>query len=331
VPASGVSAVVLNVTATNATKSSFLTVWPTGATRPTASNVNFVAGQTVPNLAEVGLGTGGQVGIFNAAGNVDVVVDVEGYVGPSTTGTGLYNPLTPARIKDTRTSHDTLGPNTTLNVQVTGAGAVPASGVSAAVLNVTATGPTKQSFLTAWPTGQTQPTASNLNFSPGQTVPNRVIVPVGTGGQVSIFNAAGNVDVVVDVSGYFTDNSSATATGTQFTPITPVRIKDTRISHDTLGPNSTLTVPVEGVDGVAASGLAAAVMNVTVTNTTKPSFLTVWPTGVTRPLASDLNWAAGKTVPNLAVATLGTSDGAIQVFNAAGSTDVVVDVSGWYS
>jgi hypothetical protein len=82
---------------------------------------------------------------------------------------------------------------------------------------------------------------------------------------------------------------------------------------------------------VPASGVSAVVLNVTATNATKPSFLTVWPTGVTRPLASDLNWAAGKTVANLAVATLGTSDGAIQVFNAAGNTDVVIDVSGWYS
>jgi hypothetical protein len=57
---------------------------------------------------------------------------------------------------------------------------------------------------------------------------------------------------------------------------------------------------------------------------------TVWPTGVSRPTASDLNWVAGQTVPNLVVATLG-SDGAIQVFNAAGSVDVVVDVSGWHS
>ena len=104
-----------------------------------------------------------------------------------------------------------------------------------------------------------------------------------------------------------------------------------RTSHDTLGPNTTLNVQVTGARGVPASGVSAAVLNVTATGPTKQSFLTAWPTGVTQPLASDLNWVAGETVPNLAVATLGTSDGAIQVFNAAGSTDVVIDVSGWYS
>jgi hypothetical protein len=330
VPMSGVGAAVLNVTATNPTQQSYLTIWPEGATRPTASNLNFGPNQTVPNLAEVGVGTGGQVGVFNPAGNVDVVVDVEGYVGPSSPGTGLYNPLSPARIADTRTTHNTLGSGKTLNVQVTGQGGVPASGAGTAVFNVTAINPTTQSFLTVWPTGQTRPFSSNLNFVAGQTVPNRVIAPTGNGGQVSIFNAAGNVDVAVDVGGYFTDNSNASATGRQFTPTTPVRIKDTRISHDGLGQNASLTIPVAGVGGVPPTGVTAAVMNVTVTNTTNSSFLTVWPTGVTQPTASDLNWVAGETVPNLVVGTLG-SDGAVQVFNAAGSTDVVVDVSGWYS
>jgi hypothetical protein len=76
--------------------------------------------------------------------------------------------------------------------------------------------------------------------------------------------------------------------------------------------------------------VSAAVLNVTVTNTGKSSFLTVWPTTATRPTASDLNWVANQTMPNLVVVKLG-ADGAVQVFNAAGSVDVVVDVSGWYS
>jgi serine protease len=76
--------------------------------------------------------------------------------------------------------------------------------------------------------------------------------------------------------------------------------------------------------------VTAGVLNVTVTNTTQSSFLTVWPTAKAQPPVSDLNWAPGQTVPNLVVVELG-SDGAVQVFNAAGSTDVIVDVSGWYS
>jgi hypothetical protein len=310
---------------------------------PTASNLNFVAGQTVPNLVEVGLGSSGQVSVYNNSGSTDVVVDVEGYVGPSaTSGTGLYNPLTPTRITDTRSGSNqtnagsTLGPGSTLNVKATGVGGVPSSGVSAVVLNVTVTNPTASSVLTVWPAGATMPTASNLNFVAGQTVPNRVIVPVGTGGQVSIYNYFGDVDVVVDVGGYFTDASNTSATGSQFTPTTPARITDTRSGSGqpnngkTLGPGSSLTVQVSGVGGVPTSGATAAVLNVTVTNPTAPSYLTVWPSGASQPTASDLNWVSGETVPNLVVVKLGPN-GTVTIYNNSGNVDVVVDVSGWYS
>jgi hypothetical protein len=72
------------------------------------------------------------------------------------------------------------------------------------------------------------------------------------------------------------------------------------------------------------------VLNVTVTNTTNQSFLTVYPSTGSRPLASDLNWATGQTIPNMVVATLGTT-GAVTLFNNVGSTDVIVDIAGWYS
>jgi len=68
-------------------------------------------------------------------------------------------------------------------------------------------------------------------------------------------------------------------------------------------------------------------MNVTATNTTRSSFLTVWPGGP-RPLASDINWTSGQTVPNLAVARM--IFGQVYEFNAAGSVDTTADVSGWY-
>jgi hypothetical protein len=71
------------------------------------------------------------------------------------------------------------------------------------------------------------------------------------------------------------------------------------------------------------------VANVTVTDTTASSYLTVWPDGITQPNASDLNWVGGQTVPNLAIVELGT-DGSVHVCNADGSTDVVVDMEGYY-
>ncbi|HKF77842.1 MAG TPA: hypothetical protein VKF59_17000, partial [Candidatus Dormibacteraeota bacterium] len=75
------TALVLNVTATDATASSFLTVWPGGAPQPLASDLNFVAGQTVPNLTIAGLSIDRFFNVFNQQGSVDVVVDVFGFYG----------------------------------------------------------------------------------------------------------------------------------------------------------------------------------------------------------------------------------------------------------
>jgi len=351
------TAAVLNVTVTNTTAPSYLTVYPTGVTQPLASNLNWLAGQTVPNLVEVPLGIAGQVTIYNSAGRVDVIFDIAGYVSTDAPSSvfGLYNPLVPARILDTRygtgVPPGALGPGATINLPVNGAGLVPSTGVSAVILNVTVTGPTAPSYLTVYPTGTTPPLASNLNFIPGQTVANRVMVAVGMGsslGQVSFFNRQGNVNVIADVGGWFTDSTDPSATGSKFMGVTPARILDTRDGTGTVsgvggvgpvkitpfGQGEGLALQVAGTGGIPPmtdpSPPNAIVANVTVTNTTAPSFLTAWPDGSSRPLASDVNWIAGRTVPNLVVVKLGSS-GMADLYNAAGCTDVIVDVVGYYT
>jgi len=337
------AAVILNVTVTNPTASGYLTLYPTGVARPLASNLNFVAGQTVPNLVEVALGSGGKVTAFNSAGSTDVIFDVAGWVSTqgTVTGTGgLFRPLVAGRRMVTRSSlggSPTLTAGQTVTLQVTGKQNVPTTGVSAVVLNVTATNATAAGYLTVFPTGAAQPVASNLNFVAGQTVPNRVVVKVGPAGQVSLFNFTGNTDVIVDVGGWFTDGSDATAIGGQFTGLTPARILDSRFGQGTasaIGANGFITVQVAGLSSVplmtATVPPKAVVLNVTVTNTTAASFLTVFPSVTPMPTASDLNWTAGLTVPNLVVVKLGT-DGKIAMYNLAGSTDVIADVVGWYN
>ena len=330
------TAVVLNVTAVNGSAAGDFIVYPAGSLRPNASNLNWAAHQTVANLVVVGLGSGGQVTIFNGSGSADAVVDLEGYYAPSSGSTaGQFVPVVPARITDTRPNSGqanagkTLTPSTTLNLQVTGAGLIPSSGVAAVVLNVTATGTSSAGFFSVFPTGGTFPTSSNLNWTAGVTVPNRVIVPIGNGGQVSVFNGLGNADLIVDVNGYFTDG---TGTGALFTPLNPTRIIDTRNGtggfNAPLGPNGTIPVTVGGNGGVP-SNATAAVVNVTVANPTAASDLIVWPDAATMPTASDLNFVAGQIVPNLVVVKLSTA-GKIDIFNPFGSTNVIVDVVGWF-
>ena len=336
------SAVALNVTATGTSSASDLTVYPAGGAEPSTSNLNWVAGETVPNLVIVPVGSGGQVTFANALGQTDVLADLEGYFAPEALGStaGSYVPLTPARITDTRSGSGypnagkTLPAGGSINVHVTGAGLVPASGVTAALLNVTVTNTGSASDLTVYPKGEGEPGTSNLNWVVGDTVANRVVVPVGAGGEITVTNALGTTDVIVDVNGYFTDGSSTPSNASLYTPITPTRLVDTRAGSGYPGAGSTLgaggiyPAQISGNGGISSSA-TSAVLNVTATNTSSASNFTVYPGG-TRPGTSDLNWVTGQTVPNLTVATL-SETGATDVYNAAGSADLIIDAFGYFS
>ncbi len=164
----------------------------------------------MPNLVVVKLGTGGKVSLYNGTGGtVDLIADVAGYYLAGTpTEAGAFTALSPARILDTRygtgAARAKVAKHATVHLQVTGKGGVPASGVSAVVLNVTATNPASSGYITAYPDGTSRPTASNLNLVKGQTVPNLVVVKLGAGGRVSLYNGTGGtVDLIADVAGYY--------------------------------------------------------------------------------------------------------------------------------
>jgi alpha-tubulin suppressor-like RCC1 family protein len=339
VPSSGVSAVVLNVTATNATTTSFLTVWPTGTKRPTASNLNFIAGQTVPNLVVAKVGAGGRIDIYNHAGSVDVLADVAGYF-PDTDD---FVPLVPVRLVDTRPNEPTLdglagarnpiGAGKFIDVTVVGRGGVPRTGVDSVVLNVTATNPTVASFLTVFPTGSKRPTASNVNMVAGVTAPNLVVAKVGLRGSVSIYNHSGTSDVIADVAGYF-------PTGGTFVSVPPARIYETRPGEPVVAGGThadfalydfdDVDVDVAGIAGVPAEFISAVVLNVTTVNPSSNSFVSVFPTGSRLPAASNLNMTAGASPrPNLVVAKVGAG-GKVTIHNHSGSTDIVVDIAGYF-
>ena len=95
-----------------------------------------------------------------------------------------------------------VGAGATLRVHITGVAGVPAN-ATAVVLNLTADGATRPTYVTAWPTGQTRPGTSTLNVHSAAPVPNLAIVPIGTGGTIDLYNIAGNVNLLGDISGYF--------------------------------------------------------------------------------------------------------------------------------
>jgi hypothetical protein len=104
-----------------------------------------------------------------------------------------------------------LSPQEAYVQQVTGTNgecSLPST-ATAVALNVTAVDGTAPSFLTLYP-GGTLPTASNLNWLPGQPpTPNKVDVKLSASGKVSMYNANGHVNVIIDVAGYYTDSTIA--------------------------------------------------------------------------------------------------------------------------
>jgi len=337
VPASGVAAVAMNVAVTDPTGSGYLTLYPAGTARPLAANLNFTPGKTVPNLVVVKLGNGGSVDLFNSAGSTHVIYDVAGYFSDTLSGTdGHFQPLEPTRILDTRDgtggSSVRLGPGASLDLQVTGRGGVPATGAEAVVMNVAVTNTTATSYLTVHPTGEPRPLAANLNWTAGDTVSNRVIAKLGNAGRVTLYNNAGDTDLVVDTNGWFTDANLASASGL-FAPITPTRILDTRnntgaFGFDPVPAGATIDVPVTGVAGVPATA-TAVILNATVVSPGGPGFLTFFPAGTGRPNVSDLNYAAGETRPNLVIGKLGTN-GMVSLYTSTG-THVIFDVAGYFT
>ncbi|WP_374775050.1 hypothetical protein OG756_21205 [Streptomyces sp. NBC_01310] len=336
----GVTAVALNVTVTNTTGAGHITAFPEGTERPTTSNVNFEAGESVPNLMIVPVGKNGYVELANrGADAVDLIADVTGYF--TRTEAAGYTPMTPARFVDTReglgTSRGQLPGQTTFGTRIGGLRGVPQN-ISAVALNVTVTNPKEAGHLTVFPSGGSIPTTSNVNFRAGQTVANSVIVPVGPDGSINVRNAAwAGTDVVVDVVGYYSADSKGA-----FMPLKPGRLLDTRAASWSHGP-----LRARGYVWLALSPdephIAGYVLNTTVTNTAGTGFLSVAPDPNTwqqykdktsvfpaRPTASTLNWTAGRTVPNLVQASSGNT-GVVDFWNQGwDNTDLVVDVFGYY-
>ena len=338
VPA-GAKAVALNVTATNASGPSHLTVWPKGSVQPDASNLNFSSGVSVPNLVIAQLGTDGKVSIRNNQGTVHVVADVQGWYSNTGDPGSRYVPIDPQRILDTREGlgapQAQVGADGVIELAVTGVANVPAN-AAAVVLNMTvdqATGP--EAFLTVWPSGNSMPTASNLNFTGGPATTNLVIARVGAGGKVAIYNSQGATDVIADVQGWFT--APAATNGSTYFGTNPVRILDSRNGTGTPGGASgqrgnyaTIDLAVAGVSGVPATGVTSVVLNVTVADSPGPdSFLTLFPSGTARQVTSNLNYSAGETVANLVIARV--NNGKVAIYNHHGSTNVIADVQGWFS
>ncbi len=332
VPTTGVTAAVVNVTVVGPTASSYVTLFPEGTTQPVVSNLDFTTGETLANLATVPLGSQGGLTVYNYVGSVNVVVDVEGYYTTTPQTSGLFNPVNPLRVLGTLAAGASIGPGVSTAVIVAGVDGVPAD-ASAVVANVTVAGSSAPGYLTVFPaptTGTpTPPTASNVNFTTGQVIANRVIIPVGANGVIEVYNNSGSVRVDVDLDGYYTGSSGEL--GSAFTPMSPVRVTDTRVALNGSqiggGNSETFTFLSEGLSATAT----ALVANVTVVAGVSAGYLTVYPTTESAPpAASDANFTANSIAQSFTLAPL--NGAATDLFNSSAvPVNIVIDAFGFFS
>ena len=329
-PPTGVSAVALNVTATEATKLGVITAYPDGQAVPGVSNLDFKADQNVANTVIVAVGADGYVDLANASsGTTHVIADLQGYY--STSGSSGYHSLSPTRVLDTRTT-TAIPAGHTVKVDLS---SYP--GISAAMLNLTVVSATGNGFVTASPDGGATPTTSNVNYLAGQTVPNEALVAVGEDDYVDFTNSGkGQAELVVDLDGFFTNGN-----GDAFVPVEPERYFDTRPGTG-LGSNETFDVGIGGVcppnlscttaAPAVPKGASAVAANLTVVSPTANGFITVFPANVsTAPNASVLNFLTGQQTQNAITVGLDPVYGRFAIHNASsGQTQTIVDVFGYY-
>jgi hypothetical protein len=316
----------MNVTATNEQEGGYLTIYPAGSARPTSSNVNFAAHRSTPGLTVARPGANGAVTVFNGSGgSVDVVLDVFGFDAPSTTG-ATYAPVTPTRRLDTRTTVGGHRSKAVARETLTLATGAP-DGATAVGLNVTVTEPTSGGYLTLWAGDGPWPATSNVNFVAKQTVANLVVAPVDDNGAVHIRNGSlGSTHVVADVAGYYLPNASASP----YHADTPHRLLDTRAHGGTVpsgGYRDVLIAP----SPFSTTGLSAVVLTVTAVKGDGQGYLTAYPSNVTRPTASNVNYVPGVSRANLVMVRL-TSTRTVRIFNGGSRpVHVVVDQAGHFT
>jgi len=316
VPATGVGAVVLNLTGVDPDRATWLAAYPAGTTWAGNSSASISGRSTAAALVVVPVGSNGMVSLRNGQGRTDALVDVVGYHPLS--GGSLYTSTTPQRMLDTRASRDRFSARQTRTLTV---GAVP-SDATGVILNVASVNAAVTGYVTVTAGGSGPRGTSALNTAVGRTVVNRVYVALGPGRTVDVYTSIAT-DVMVDVAGWFGP------TGTRYVPLTPTRSFDSRndiggLDRFTGGSAQRLDLLAAGVPTTART----VVMTLTATGMSTSTWVAAWARAQPQPATSDLNVVPRIDTSNLIVSALG--EGSLNVVIGSGSGDIVGDVVGYF-
>jgi YVTN family beta-propeller protein len=329
----------LNITVVPHGRLGYLTLWPTGEDQPVVSTLNSVDGRVKANAVII---PGGYMGAINAyvTDTTDIIVDIDGYFAPVSTQTLAFYPLTPCRVVDTRkdTYPSGLGPPAlvagvprSFPILESTSCIPPGTNPVAYSFNFTVV-PINQhpvGYLSAWPTGQSQPVVSTLNDQTGTIVANAAIVPAGTDSErsVSVFSTDGT-QLLIDINGYF---AAAGTGGLSLYPAAPCRALDTRRIGTGQPFTGSLSPPLNVVGGPCGppSTARAYVFNATVVPVGPLGYLALWPDGETQPVVSTLNAVDGAITNNMAIVP--TNNGSIDAYAGNGLTQLLLDISSYFA
>jgi hypothetical protein len=335
---SGATAVTGNVTVTNETSAWAVYLGPDPVANPSTSTLNFLGGDIKANGLTVALAASGTLSatyISTAGNTTDLVFDVTGYFTPDTSG-ATFHPLAPARLLDTRVGNGLSGKlsaNAPATFQVGGRGGIPAN-ATAVTGNVTVVNETSAWAVYLGPDPIAAPTSSTINFNAGDILANGLTVALSATGTLSatyISTTGNTTDLVFDVTGYFTADTS----GAKYVAVTPARLLDTRYGNGLSGrlsANTPRTFAVGGRGGVSA-GAVGITGNVTVVNPTASWAVHLGPDPIAAPTTSTINFKAGDIKANGLTVALGSggSLSATYMSTAGNTTDLVLDVTGYFT
>lgn len=337
VPSTGVSAVVLDVSA-KATGHTNIYVSAKG----TDSHSSFLSvGDTTSwdsNTVIVAPGTAGKVTFATLSTNASIAVDVQGYFTDGSTGTaGTFSPVTPTRVADSTTgsglAHAKLSSGTNYSVPVGGTNDIPAD-ATAVFANVRVLNSSQAGTLRVGPSAASivSSVTASLEYMTSVSSDTGLSMKLASNGTVSVNISGGTADLIIDVQGYFA--GSAGNTGGGYTPLTNTRIYATSASTP-LAPNETREIPIAGQAGVPADGTAGSVaMTVSAGYWTASGTITVANpddnnTG-TDNLAFKAPWGRDGAY-STSIVELSLTGTVSITNNSAGTVDVTLAAQGWFS
>jgi Tol biopolymer transport system component len=265
----------------------------------------------------------GFVGAVLAAGVSLVPVAANAASAPTVSGVPKATALVP--VKAHRLANVVVAGHGVTAFKALGTAGVPASGVAAVVLKLTASKPGASGALVAYPTGAKRPAILSVSFAARHDVTGVVVVVPGSKGRISTANLSSKaVRVIPTIVGYYRKVTATSAALTYFKAVAPRQAASVRVAA-----GGSVAVTVAGARGVPKAGTAGVVLELSALTPAKSGSLTVSPSAGTKSKVTALAFKAGRNATNTVTAPAGSKGRVIIANRSKGVVRVRVDVVGY--